>query len=152
MRTLALRHLVPACPEDPGCLTRHSEEQGTLFSPLEHPGRRHARVAQLPERRAEGEAEEVRGAQEGGQRRWRTAASRRSGRVHEEPPPGQNARLRGGVKIPRPHPERDRMASVSRSTAPDNSHCAPTVGANPERTPIEVSPTFLSLMRADAAR
>ena len=38
----------------------------------------------------------MRGAQEAGQRRWRTAASRRSGRVHEGPPSGQNARLRGG--------------------------------------------------------
>src|SRR5664279_4574632 len=34
------------------------------------------------------------------------------------PPLGQNARLRGGVKIARPLRERDRMAPVSRSTAP----------------------------------
>jgi hypothetical protein len=27
MRTMALRHLVPACPEYPGRLARHSEEQ-----------------------------------------------------------------------------------------------------------------------------
>jgi hypothetical protein len=40
----------------------------------------------------------VRGAQEGGQRRWRTAATRRSGRMHEGPPPGQNARLRDGIE------------------------------------------------------
>src|ERR1019366_494589 len=45
----------------------------------------------------------------------------------EGPPPGQNARLRAGIKIPRPHRERDRMAPVSRSTAPGNSHCAPTL-------------------------
>src|ERR1035437_9296915 len=30
----------------------------------------------------------------------------------------QNARLRAGIKMPRPHRERDRMAPVSRSTAP----------------------------------
>jgi hypothetical protein len=47
-----------------------------------------------------------------------TATLRCSGRVHEGPPPGQNARLRGGVKIPWPYRERDRRAPVSRSTAP----------------------------------
>src|SRR5450759_199176 len=48
----------------------------------------------------------------------RIAASRRSGRVHAGPPPNLNARLRGGVKIPRPHRERDRMAPVSRAPGP----------------------------------
>ena len=48
----------------------------------------------------------------------RNAVSRRSGRVHEGPPPGQNARQLGGVKMPRPHRERDRMAPVSRATGP----------------------------------
>src|SRR5450759_1634942 len=48
----------------------------------------------------------------------RIAASRRSGRVHAGPPPNLNARLQGGVKIPRPHRERDRMAPVSRATDP----------------------------------
>ena len=39
-------------------------------------------------------------------------------RAHEGPPPGQNARQLGGVKMPRPHRERDRMAPVSRATGP----------------------------------
>ena len=116
MRTMPLGHPVPACPKDPSSLTRHPEEQGALFGPFEQSRRSRPRFPQLPERRAEGEAEDVRGAQQGGKSRWRTAASWRSGRVHEGPPPGQNARLRGGVKIPRTHRERDRMAPVSRAT------------------------------------
>src|ERR1039458_1774363 len=76
----------------------------------------------------------MRGAQEGGQRHWRTAAPRRSGRVHERPPPGQNARLRGGVKMPRPHRERDRMALVSRASGPRQFPLRPYSGlANPPR-------------------
>ena len=58
----------------------------------------------------------MRGAQEGGQRRWRTAASRRSGRVHEGPPPGQNARLRDRIQGARPW--------SLRAKTPGNSHCA----------------------------
>src|ERR1039457_571433 len=51
---------------------------------------------QLPERRAEGQAEEVRGAQESEKGRRKTAAaSRRSGRAHEGLPSGQNAGLTG---------------------------------------------------------
>ena len=46
-----------------------------------------------------------------------SAASRRPERAHERPPNGQNARLRAGVKMNRPHRERDRIAPVSRATA-----------------------------------
>jgi hypothetical protein len=35
MRTMALGHLVPACPKDPSSLTRHPEEQCALFGPFE---------------------------------------------------------------------------------------------------------------------
>src|ERR1017187_1689224 len=126
MRALAFGHLVPARPEDCGSLAHHPKQQGALFSSLEHPRRRHPRLSEPTEGRPEGEAEKVGGTQEGGQRRWRTAASRRPKRAHEGLLSGQNARLRGGVKIPRPHRERDRMAPVSRSTAPGNSHCTPT--------------------------
>jgi hypothetical protein len=59
MRTVALRDLVPAGPEDPGRLTRHSEEQDALFGPFEQSRRSRPRFPQLPERRAEGEAEEM---------------------------------------------------------------------------------------------
>ena len=118
MRVLAFGHLVPARPEDCGSLAHHPKQQGALFSSLEHPRRRHPRLSEPTEGRPEGEAEKVGGTQEGGQRRWRTAASWRPKRAHEGLLSGQNARLRGGVKIPRPHRERDRMAPVSRSTAP----------------------------------
>lgn len=115
---MAFGHLVPARPENPGCLAHHPEEQGALFGPLEHPRRRHTRFAEPSQGRAKGETEKVRGAQKGGQRRWETAATRRPRRAHEGPPTDQNARLRDGVKTPRPRRERDRMASVSRAAGP----------------------------------
>ena len=80
----------------------------------------------------------MRGAQKGGQRRWRTAASRRSGRVHEGPPPGQNARLRAGVKVPRPRRERDRIAMVS-------------TRQSPRQFPLHPYRSYLFDGRADAA-
>ena len=59
---LALRDLVPACPEYPGRLTRHSEEQGAFFGPLEQPCRSRPRFPEPTEGRAEGETEKVCGA------------------------------------------------------------------------------------------
>jgi hypothetical protein len=49
--------------------------------------------------------------------------------VHEGPPPGQNARQLGGVKMPRPHRERDRMAPVS------TRHSPPAIPIAPRHTP-----------------
>src|ERR1017187_6916871 len=56
--------------------------------------------------------------QEGGKCRRRTGALGRPRGTHEGAPAAQNARLRAGVKMNRPHRERDRMAPVSRSTGP----------------------------------
>src|SRR5450756_45305 len=127
MRAMAFGHLVPARPEDPGRLARHAEKQGLLLSLFKHPRRCHTGFPQPTEGRAESEAEKMCGSQEGGKSQGgrtaadslaRNAVSRRSGRVHEGPPPGQNARQLGGVKIRRPHRERDRMAAVSRAAGP----------------------------------
>jgi hypothetical protein len=42
----------------------------------------------------------------------------------------QNSVIRGGIKMPRSHPERGRMTLVSRAPAPGNSHCTPTAPGN----------------------
>src|ERR1035438_32054 len=80
----------------------------------------------------------MRGAQERGKHRRRTGALGRPRGRHEGPPPGQNARLRGGVKIPRPHRERDRMAPVSRPTPPRQSPLRPYSFSNPSRGPARM--------------
>ena len=76
MRAMALRHLVPARPENPSSLAHHPKEQGALFGPFEQSRRSRPRFPQLPERRAEGEAEKMCGSQEGGKgsRAERTAS------------------------------------------------------------------------------
>jgi hypothetical protein len=79
MRTMALRHLVPARPKDRSCLARHPEEQGALFDPFEHLCSRRARLAQPPEGRPESEAEKVRGAQERGKCRAAMGVAARPG-------------------------------------------------------------------------
>jgi hypothetical protein len=70
----------------------------------------------------------VRGAREGGKHRRvertasdsmaKTAASRRPRRAHERSPAGQNARLRAGIKMPRPRREKVRMAPLSTRLKP----------------------------------
>jgi hypothetical protein len=75
MRALALGDLVPPRPEDSGSLAHHSEEQGALFSSLEHPRPGHARVAQPTEGRPERKAEQVGGSQKGGKGSRRTGVS-----------------------------------------------------------------------------
>ncbi|GEM_PF-3275752 len=66
VRALAFGDLVPVGTEDRGSLVHHPEEQGTLFSLLEHPRQRHSRVAQLSEGGPESETEKVGGVQQGG--------------------------------------------------------------------------------------
>src|SRR5450756_824791 len=138
MRAMAFGHLVPARPEDPGRLARHAEKQGLLLSLFKHPRRCHTGFPQPTEGRAESEAEKMCGSQEGGKSQGgrtaadslaRNAVSRRSGRVHEGPPPGQNARQLGGVKIPRPHPETDRTTPVSTCRRPPSIPIAPPQGS-----------------------
>src|SRR5271169_5976396 len=66
------------------------EAEWRRFHALQAPGNSHcAPTAFFISRSIGSKAEEVPGAQKGGQRRWRTAGSRRSGRVHEGPPPAR---------------------------------------------------------------
>lgn len=62
-----------------------------------------------------------------------TAATPRPGSAYGRPPSRQNARLRAGIKVPRPHRERDRMAPVSRSAAPRQFPFRPY---NPRQFPL----------------
>ena len=51
-------------------------------------------------------------------------------RAHEGPPSGPNARLRGGMKVPRPRRERDRVTPVS------TRHSASQFPLHPYRVPL----------------
>jgi hypothetical protein len=66
MRALAFGDLVPARPEDFGCLAHHPEKEGLFLGPFEHPRRRRTRFPQPTEGRPESKTEKVGGAQQGG--------------------------------------------------------------------------------------
>lgn len=53
---MALGHVVPARPEDPGRLAHHPEEEGVLFGPFKESGRGRTRFPQATEGGAKGDA------------------------------------------------------------------------------------------------
>jgi len=64
--TMALRHLIPAGPEDLGRLTGHPQEKSALFSPGKEASCRRSGLPEPAQSRTERETQEKGGPTEGG--------------------------------------------------------------------------------------